>query len=63
MSMYVGFIGEPFESTGVYKCGFAQSQSAYDEAVVALFNALDRLENVLSKSRCCLLYTSPSPRD
>jgi len=51
MSMYVGFIGEPFESTGVYKCGFAQSQSAYDEAVVALFNALDRLENVLSKSR------------
>lgn len=36
---------------GVYRCGFAQSQSAYDEAVERLFSALDRVDELLSKSR------------
>ena len=31
-------------NNGVYKSGFARSQSAYDEAVTALFNRLDELE-------------------
>ena len=33
---------------GVYRCGFAQTQAAYDEAVERLFNALDWLEDRLS---------------
>ncbi|XP_054754134.2 glutathionyl-hydroquinone reductase YqjG-like [Lytechinus pictus] len=36
---------------GVYKCGFATSQEAYDDAAPKLFAALDRAEEVLSKSR------------
>ena len=38
-------------NNGVYKCGFARSQSAYDEAVDVLFKALDRLEKHLSENR------------
>lgn len=34
-------------NNGVYKCGFASSQKAYDEAIVPLFASLDRLEGVL----------------
>jgi putative glutathione S-transferase len=37
---------------GVYRCGFAKTQSAYDDAVTKLFSALDYLEtNILSKKR------------
>ena len=36
---------------GVYKCGFAKSQSAYDEAVGSLYTHLDRVEDLLSRSR------------
>lgn len=36
---------------GVYKCGFAKSQRAYDEAVTTLFGALDRVEAILASSR------------
>lgn len=33
------------------RCGFAQSQEAYDAAVDELFGTLDRLEDRLSRSR------------
>jgi len=38
-------------NNGVYKCGFATAQSAYDQAYVELFNSLDRVEDILSKNR------------
>ena len=41
----------PSINDGVYKCGFAKSQSAYDEAVTQLYEGLDRVEGVLDKSR------------
>ncbi|XP_006648100.2 glutathionyl-hydroquinone reductase PcpF [Oryza brachyantha] len=41
----------PSVNNGVYRCGFAQSQEAYDAAAGELFEALDRLEDHLSGSR------------
>jgi putative glutathione S-transferase len=38
-------------SNGVYKCGFASSQTAYDEAVEKGFAGLDRAENILAEHR------------
>jgi putative glutathione S-transferase len=38
-------------NNGVYKSGFATTQAAYEEAVVALFEALDKVESILSKQR------------
>ncbi|MDO6565987.1 glutathione S-transferase family protein [Alteromonas sp. 1_MG-2023] len=38
-------------NNGVYKAGFATTQSAYEEAVGTLFDALDTLEARLSKQR------------
>lgn len=38
-------------NNGVYKCGFATSQDAYDAAVVPLFETLDWIEDRLSKHR------------
>ena len=48
-------------NNGVYKSGFSQSQEAYDQAVKALYAALDRVEAILSKKRflCGLLLSSP----
>jgi putative glutathione S-transferase len=38
-------------NNGVYKSGFATTQAAYEEAVVPLFETLDWLEELLSRSR------------
>jgi len=38
-------------NNGVYKCGFAKSQEAYQEAFFALYDSLDKLEDHLSKNR------------
>ncbi|MBV8747533.1 MAG: glutathione S-transferase family protein [Xanthobacteraceae bacterium] len=41
-------------NNGVYRCGFARSQEAYDAAYVALFSALDQLESRLASRRYLL---------
>ena len=41
---------EPINN-GVYRCGFAGSQQAYEEAVEALYAALDHYEGVLGRQR------------
>ena len=38
-------------NNGVYKAGFATTQEAYEEAVIALFDSLDWLEDRLSRQR------------
>ena len=38
-------------NNGVYRCGFAGTQEAYDEAFDALFAALDEVEALLSRQR------------
>src|SRR5690606_4843070 len=38
-------------NNGVYRAGFATTQGAYEEAFDALFDALDEVEEKLSKSR------------
>ena len=40
-----------FVNNGVYRCGFATSQEAYEEAFDALFATLDALETRLSRQR------------
>lgn len=41
----------PQINNGVYQCGFARTQRAYSEAFRALFDALDRAEAILARSR------------
>ncbi|AGT09388.1 glutathione S-transferase family protein [Paracoccus aminophilus] len=36
-------------NNGVYKAGFATSQTAYDEAIAPLYDSLDWIENILSR--------------
>ena len=38
-------------NNGVYRCGFATSQEAYESAFIQLFNALDKIEQRLTDSR------------
>jgi putative glutathione S-transferase len=38
-------------NNGVYRCGFATTQAAYDAAVVPLFETLDWLEDRLASNR------------
>ncbi len=38
-------------NNGVYRCGFAQTQTAYDQACVELFTTLDEIDTTLSNSR------------
>jgi glutathionyl-hydroquinone reductase len=56
--------GEIYKSlnNGVYRAGFATEQNAYAAAAEAVFNELDRLEELLSESRY-LLGTSPVETD
>lgn len=41
----------PKVNNGVYRCGFAKSQQAYDQAITELFDAMETLEEKLSKQR------------
>ncbi len=41
----------PTINNGVYRCGFAKSQQAYEEAVAQLFDTLDDLEVLLGEKR------------
>lgn len=41
----------PNVNNGVYRCGFATTQEAYDEAFDQLFESLDRLESILGEKR------------
>lgn len=41
----------PYINNGVYRCGFAKSQEAYEQAFDQLFWSLDRCEDILSKQR------------
>src|SRR5690606_14399883 len=41
----------PTINNGVYRAGFATTQEAYEEAFDALFAALDKIEQRLSKTR------------
>jgi putative glutathione S-transferase len=41
----------PAINNGVYRCGFAQTQAAYDRATTELFNLLDEIDAVLASMR------------
>jgi len=41
-------------NNGVYKCGFATTQAAYDAAIIPLFDTLEWLEDLLSQHRYLL---------
>lgn len=41
----------PTINNGVYRCGFAKSQEAYDEAITELTESFDKTESILQKQR------------
>lgn len=41
----------PAVNNGVYRCGFAQTQAAYDKACDELFSTLDEIDQVLANQR------------
>ena len=41
----------PSINNGVYRCGFATSQAAYDSAIDELTEAFDKVESILEKQR------------
>jgi putative glutathione S-transferase len=41
----------PALNNGVYRCGFAQTQGAYDEAIEELTEAFDKVDSILQKQR------------
>jgi putative glutathione S-transferase len=49
-------------NNGVYRCGFAASQEAYNQAVTKLFDRLDLLEELLTRQRY-LLGEAPTAAD
>ena len=49
-------------NNGVYKCGFATTQDAYNEAVEPLFDTLDWLEGILTNQRF-LVGSDPTEAD
>ena len=53
----------PRVNNGVYKAGFATSQSAYKEAVTDLFEALDVLEQRLAEQRFLVASQAPTEAD
>ena len=51
----------PNVNNGVYRAGFATTQEAYEEAAIALFDALDSLEDRLETRRYLTGPRSPRP--
>ena len=47
--LYYFFCQISMINDGVYRSGFAKSQSAYEKAVKEVFKGLDRVEEILSK--------------
>lgn len=41
----------PNINNGVYRCGFAKTQEVYDQAIVELYDALDKVESMLQNQR------------
>ncbi|MEE2952267.1 MAG: glutathione S-transferase family protein [Pseudomonadota bacterium] len=50
-------------NNGVYKCGFATTQEAYEEAFGKLFDTLDWLEDCLSRQRYLTASAEPTEAD
>jgi len=50
-------------NNGVYKCGFATTQQAYEAAFYVLFSTLDEVDAKLSKSRFLCGNTGPNESD
>lgn len=48
-------------NNGVYKCGFARSQEAYDRAIGPLFETMDWLDAALRTSASCSAMKPPRP--